>query len=130
MDSKNQFFYFCLSIVIGFTAGLPYEIFALFRQIFRCDKQKNRTLGVILDVIYPILVALLCVFAQFIFRFPAFRVYMWIGYALGFIIYLKILRRTLAFLQKTCYNKLAKVLRKAKIKKKLSKKGGRVYDTR
>ena len=118
MDSKNQFFYFCLSIAIGFTAGLPYEIFALLRQIFRCDTSKNKPISVILDVIYPLIFALICIFAQFIFRFPAFRAYIWIGYALGFIIYLKILRRTLAFLQKTCYNKLAKVLRKAKKREK------------
>ena len=130
MDSKNQLFYFCLSIVIGFAAGLPYEMFAAVRQAFGCNRSKNKALGIVLDVIYPLCFAILCIFAQFIFHFPAFRVYIWMGCTLGFIIYLKILRRTLAFLQKTCYNMLAKILRKAKIKKKLSKKGGRVYDTR
>ena len=130
MDSKNQFFYFCLCIITGFLAGIPYEIFVLLRQAFRCDRGKNKALNIILDLIYPVFFAIFCVFMQFILHFPALRVYMWAGYALGFIIYLKILRRILAFLQKLCYNNLAKVLRKAKIKKKLSKKGGRVYDTR
>lgn len=130
MDSKNQLYYFCLSLLVGFVAGISYELFAIARQIFRCEKGKNKALGVILDIIYPIIFAILCVFAQFCFQFPAFRVYIWIGYAVGFIIYLKILRRILAFLQKVCYNKLAKVLRKANFRKKLSKKGGRVYDKR
>ena len=130
MDSKNQLFYFCLCIVVGFLAGLPYEIVVLIRGVFRCGRGKNKVLGVVLDVIYPIFVSLICIFMQFILRFPAFRAYMWIGYAVGFIIYLKILRRILAFLQKLCYNKLAKVLRKVNIKKKSPKKGGRIYDTR
>jgi hypothetical protein len=111
-------------------SGIPYEIVVLLRGIFRCERGKNKIIGVVLDVIYPIFVALVCAFMQFILHFPAFRVYMWIGYAVGFIIYLKILRRILAFLQKTCYNKLAKVLRRVNIKKKIPKKGGRVYDTR
>ena len=130
MDSKNQLFYFCLCILVGFLAGLPYEIVVLLRGVFRCERGKNKVLSVVLDVIYPIFVALICVFMQFILHFPAFRAYMWIGYAVGFIIYLKILRRILAFLQKLCYNKLAKVLRKVNIKKKSPKKGGRIYDTR
>ncbi|MBQ7913497.1 MAG: spore cortex biosynthesis protein YabQ [Clostridia bacterium] len=126
MDSKNQLLYFCLCILVGFLAGLPYEIFAFLRAIFRCDRGKNKTLSVLLDVLYPIFFALICVFMQFILRFPGFRAYMWIGYAVGFIIYLKILRRILAFLQKSCYNSLVKVLRKVNIKKKSPKKGGRV----
>ena len=130
MDSKNQLFYFCLCILVGFSGGLPYEIFVILRRVFRCERGKSKTLGVILDVIFPIFFAVICIFMQFILRFPNFRAYMWIGYAVGFIIYLKILRRILDFLQKTCYNMFAKVLRKVKIKKKLSKKGGRVYDTR
>ena len=130
MDSKNQLFYFCLCVLVGFLVGLPYEIIVLLRGIFRCERGKNKILGVVLDVVYPIFVAFVCVFMQFILHFPAFRGYMWIGYAVGFIIYLKILRRILAFLQKTCYNMLARVLRKVIIKKKSPKKGGRVYDTR
>jgi hypothetical protein len=123
MDSKNQLFYLCICIVVGFAAGILYEAFVCFRLIFRCDKGKNKILGFLLDIIYPVCVAFFCVFMQFFLHFPAFRVYMWIGYAVGFTIYLKILRRTLAFLQKTCYNKLAKVLRKAKIKRKTLQKG-------
>ena len=125
MDSKNQLFYFCVCIVVGFSVGLVYEPFAFLRQIAGCNRKKRRLLGVILDATFPIFFAIACVFAQFILRFPSFRAYMWIGYALGYIIYLKILRRILAFLQKLCYNHLAKVLRKAKNKEKTFQMGGR-----
>ena len=130
MDSKNQLLYFCLCILSGFAVGIFYEIIVFLRAIFRCERGKSKTFGVVLDVIFPIFLAIIFVLMQFILRFPGFRGYMWIGCGVGFIIYLKILRRILAFLQKTCYNMLARVLRKVKIKKKLSKKGGRVYDTR
>ena len=125
MDSKNQLFYFCICIVVGFFVGLVYEPFAFLRQVAGCNRKKRSPLGVIIDVLFPVIVALTCIFVQFILRFPSFRVYMWIGYALGYIIYLKILRRTLAFLQKLCYNLLAKVLRKAKNKEKTLQMGGR-----
>lgn len=125
MDSKNQLFYFCVCIVVGFFVGLVYEPFAFLRQVAGCNCKKRSPLGVIFDVLFPVIVALTCIFVQFILRFPSFRVYMWIGYALGYIIYLKILRRTLAFLQKLCYNLLAKVLRKAKNKEKTFQMGGR-----
>ena len=130
MDSKNQLFYFCICLLTGFFAGILYEPFAFLRQILRCNRGKNKILGIAVDILYPILFACICISVQFYLRLPAFRVYMWIGYAVGFIIYLKILRRILAFLQKTCYNMLARVLRKVIIKKKSPKKGGRVYDTR
>ena len=123
MDSKDQLFYFCICIITGFAAGILYEPFACARKIFGCDKGKSKTLGVIIDVIFPVLVALFCILTQFIFRFPAFRVYMWIGYAFGYVIYLKILRRILAFCQNLCYNTLARVLRKANIKRKILQKG-------
>jgi hypothetical protein len=46
-----------------------------------------------------------------------------LGYAIGLIIYLKILHRTLAIFEKVCYNMFTKVVKKAKSKKKLSKRG-------
>lgn len=43
---------------------------------------------------------------------------MWIGYALGGIIYAKTLRKIVAFLENMCYNKIIKVIKKAKKKEK------------
>lgn len=126
MDSKHQFTYFCLCIFVGFVGGILYENFAFLRKILRCPHGKNRVLGGIIDTVFCLSFAGLCTASAFWLRFPSFRVYMWIGYALGFLIYLKTLRRIVAFLQKVCYNVLCKIVKKAKFKKKLSKTGDKL----
>ena len=97
--------------------------FAADKQIasfvfFGCEKREN-IIGICLDVAFFVLYAIACVYLAFRWNFPWVRGYMWIGYALGGVLYCKTLRRILAFLEKVCYNKLAKVAKKAKIKKKL-----------
>lgn len=121
MDSKNQFTVFCFCVVVGFLGGIVYEVFAFFRALFGCGKGKNKLLGAVCDVLFFIVFAALCVAAAFILEFPRFRVYMWLGYAVGGIIYAKTLRRIVAFSEKVCYNILIKAVKKAKSKKKLSK---------
>jgi hypothetical protein len=49
---------------------------------------------------------------------------MWIGYAFGGIIYLKSLHIILAFLQNVCYNRITKIVKKAKKREKTLKKEG------
>lgn len=121
MDSARQFPVFLLCILIGFGGGILYEVFAFFRLLFRCEKRKNKFLCILPDVTFFIVFAFVCVYTAFMLDFPEFRVYMWIGYALGGVIYSKTLRRILAFLEKVCYNNLAKIAKKAKTKKKLLK---------
>lgn len=123
MDSKHQFIYFCLCVVVGFVGGILYENFAFLKKFLRFPRGK-KVLDGVLDVTFCGCFALLCTFSAFWLGFPSFRFYMWIGYALGFLIYLKTLRRIVAFLQKVCYNVLCKIAKRAKSKKKLSKNGG------
>jgi hypothetical protein len=47
---------------------------------------------------------------------------MWIGYAVGGIIYLKTLHRMVAFFKKVCYNRLNLLVKKAKNARKNSQK--------
>ena len=126
MDGKGQFSVFCLCVVVGFVGGLLYELFVLLRAVFCCGRGKNKLVGVLLDVAFFVSFAGLCTYAAYRFRFPDLRFYMWIGYGLGWIIYLKTLRRIVAFLQKVCYNKAIKVVKKVKTKKKLSKTGDKI----
>ena len=126
MDSKGQLGVFCLCVAIGFVGGILYEFFILFRMIFRCDMGKNKGVGIALDIAFFVAFGVLCIYGAYRFCFPSLRFYMWIGYALGYIIYLKTLRRILAFLQKVCYNKAIKVAKKVKAKKKLSKMGDKI----
>ena len=118
MDTKNQFAYFLLSVAIGFVGGLLYELFALVRLLFRVKNGKRKALGVGIDIMFCICFAILCIYASFFLHFPDFRGYICIGWLVGGIIYLKILHRIVAFLEKVCYNVLVKMVTKARSKEK------------
>lgn len=122
MDTQNQFAYFLLSLLIGLIGGLLYEIFAFFRLVFRCDRGKCKPLGITLDVFFGLAFAILCIFTSFLLRFPDFRVYMGVGWLIGLIIYAKTLRRIVAFCEKVCYNSIARMVERAKNKKKTLKR--------
>lgn len=118
MDTKNQFAYFLLSVAIGFVGGLLYELFALVRLLFRVKGGKRKGFGIGIDIAFCICFAILCIYACFSLYFPDFRGYMCIGWLVGGIIYLKILHRIVAFLEKVCYNVLVKMVTKARSKEK------------
>ena len=122
MDTQNQFTYFLLSIVIGLVGGLLYEIVAFFRLIFGCNRGKIQAIGIVLDIIFGIIFAILCIFASFLLRFPDFRVYMGLGWIIGLIIYSKTLRIIVAFFEKVCYNSIARMVKRAKSRKKTLKR--------
>ena len=122
MDSANQFTYFCLCVLSGFIGGIFYEPFALLRILFGCNKGKNRVVGNILDILFCLTFTFLCIIACYLFHFPDFRLYMFLGFGVGIGIYLKSLHRILAFFQKVCYNMLTKLISKAKKTKKNSVK--------
>ena len=124
MDAKGQFSVFLLCIGIGLCGGIIYEVFAFFRLLAGCERGKNKTLGIVLDGLFGLIFAFWGIFTAYFFRFPQFRWYMCLGWVLGGIIYLKTLRRIVAFLEKVCYNVAVKVANKAKARKKLFKKRG------
>ena len=121
MDSQGQFRCFCLCLCVGFVGGIVYEFFSVVRTLLGCRRGKNRIIEICLDVVFFCIFAFICIYAAYVLRFSAFRVYTWIGYALGITIYLKTLHRILAFLENIFYNKLIKVIKKARKTKKLSK---------
>lgn len=124
MDTKNQLSVFCLCFLIGFLGGALYEIFALFRWIFGCEQGKNKLLGLAIDVSFFIIYAFFCVFASYFFQFEDFRAYRWLGFGVGGWLYAKTLRRIVAFLEKLCYNRLHRRIKKPRRKEKLSNSGG------
>ena len=118
MDTKGQFSVFCICIAVGFVGGLLYESFSVLRWIFGCPRGKSKALCVALDILFFLSFAVLCVFAAYTFRFPAFRTYMWLGYGIGFLLYLKIVHRIVAFFENMCYNKATKLIKKLKNREK------------
>ena len=124
MDTGNQFAVFGLCVGVGFVGGVLYEAFAFLRFLLGCPRRKNKVLGGALDIAFFLLFACVCVWAAYVFQFPDFRVYMWLGYALGGILYLKTLHEIVAFFEKVCYNSVTKLIKKAKKREKtLSKRG-------
>ena len=123
MDTKNQFSVFCLCLAVGFIGGLIYEIFAFFRWIFGCGRGENKFFGGLLDFLFFVSFAIFCIFSSVLLRFSGFRVYMWLGFGLGGMIYSKTLRRIVAFLENMCYNLSCKIVIKAKARKNSLNRG-------
>lgn len=120
---SNEFGVFTVCVAVGFLMGIVYEPFCLIRRLF-CRKGKRMWISVLTDVLFFTLFTVVAVFTAYAFQFPSFRVYMWLGYAVGGIIYLKSLHRILAFLQIMCYNEITKLIKKAKKREKTLKKEG------
>ena len=123
MDTGTQFAVFGICVGVGFIGGVLYEAFAFLRFLLGCPRGKNKILGGALDIAFFVAFALVCVWATYVFNFPDFRVYMWLGYILGGILYLKTLHEIVAFFEKVCYNSITKLIKKAKNREKaLSKR--------
>ena len=123
MDTSNQFAVFGLCVGVGFIGGILYEAFAFLRFLLGCPRGKNKFLEAVLDVAFCIAFACVCVVAAYVLRFPDFRAYTWLGYALGGILYLKTLHQIVAFFENLCYNSIRKFIKKAKRREKtLSKR--------
>ena len=129
MDTERQLFVFLICVAVGFGYGIVYEPFYLIGRILGGKREKRKILRAVLDVTYFIGFAFVHIYAAYWFHFPSFRVYMWIGYAVGWIIYLKTLRRIVAFLQNVCYNRITKLVKRQKNERKTLKKRLR-YDAR
>lgn len=120
MDANNQLQIFFACILVGFLGGVLYEIFGVFRRIFGYRRKRKTAIYAVFDILYFLTFAVFCIFSAVLLHFPAFRVYMLVGYAVGEIIYLKTLRIILAFLINICYNSLAKVVKRFKKARKNS----------
>lgn len=118
MDAKGQLGVFCLSVAVGFVGGILYEFFALTERALRRVRGGERAARVTCDILFFLSFAALCIFLSYAGVLPSFRWYLWLGYALGGILYLKTLRRMVAFLEKLCYNGCKKIGQKAKKQEK------------
>ena len=124
MDTQNQFAVFGLCLCIGFLGGVLYEPLGAIRFMLGCNRGKNKGFGYAIDLLFWIVFAVFVTVANYAFHFPDFRVYTWLGYALGGILYLKTLHEIVAFFEKVCYNSITKLIKKAKKREKtLSKRG-------
>ena len=92
METVAEIAVFFQSLAIGFFGGVFYEPFSVLRWIFGVKRGKNKPLGVALDVLFFAAFAVFAIFAATALQFPAFRWYIGVGYAVGLLLYLKILQ--------------------------------------
>ena len=122
MDSLGQFSIFIKCVGIGFCGGVLYEILSILKFPWIKHKKIAKILQSIADGIFWFGFCIGSVWLSYTFEFPAFRVYIWIGYLVGGILYLKILHKIVAFFKKICYNEISKGIKRATDKDKTLKK--------
>ena len=107
MDSQNQFFIFLQCVAIGVIGGVLYELFTALGLL--CRANKYRLVRATFDILFWLSFTIMSIISSYAFHFPSFRAYMWIGYCAGGILYLKSVRRIVAFFEKVCYNMAIKI---------------------
>jgi len=109
MDSLGQLSIFLQCVGIGFCGGVLYEILSIFKFPWIKRKKLAKILQSIADGMFWLGFFLGSVWLSYAFEFPAFRVYIWIGYLVGGILYLKILHKIVAFSKKYVIMRYRKV---------------------
>ena len=126
MDTKGQIVVFLWYLAIGFGCGVLYDVFTPFRLLIRKKAKKNGGIAIgAMDVGFWIGVWLITGACAYALRLPTVRGYAWLALLIGGIIYLKSLRRIVAFLQNLCYNICKRIHPKPKFGKNARKKAER-----
>ena len=105
--SSNQFYFFIESLFMGVLLGVFYEIFHLLKVVL-----KNKIVGEIIDFSFFPVICISYLKAGEIFNFPNFRLYIFIGVLLGFVIYLLSFHEMLAKVFRLVYNKTVSFIRR------------------
>ena len=120
MDTAGQLGRFLLCVLLGGLGGALYDVLSLFAP--KSPKKAGKILRFWAYVAFFALFAVGCVWAFSRFRFPAFREYFYLGFAVGMIIYLKSLHKAVAFFKNLCYNVGKKWINRLKNRKSFRKK--------
>ena len=75
----------------------------------------------IFDILFFAVFAVFTVLLGALLKFPDFRAFMGVGYAVGLILYLKSIHRILDFFEKKCYNTVKKAVKRLKLRKNTKK---------
>ena len=105
--ASKQIFFFIESLFLGVSFGFCYEIFHLFKVLF-----KSKIIGEIIDFLFLPVLCLGLLKAGVIFTFPNFRLYIFIGVLVGFAIYMLSFHEMLAKVCNLVYNKTISFIRR------------------
>ena len=103
MATQGQFLYFFATVFFGFLGGFIWQAISLIRLPF-CAKKAEKFVKIGADILFFMVFGGICCLLAAQFCFPDHRLYMYVGYALGLLIYSKTLKNLLDFLKKVCYN--------------------------
>lgn len=105
MDSSGQFYLFSICLLLGIGIGVLYDGLRLVTAgISLIFNGKSGFLKSFCEFFAFFCGAALFVFLSAWLSFPQIRLYMYLGIALGGLLYLKSWHRILDFLKKVCYN--------------------------
>ena len=105
--SSNQFYFFIESLFMGVLLGLCYEIFYFLKMIL-----KRKILDQIIDFLFLPVVCIVYLKMSEILNFPNFRLYIFMGVLLGFLIYRLSFYEMLAKVFSLVYNKTESFIRR------------------
>jgi hypothetical protein len=97
---------FLLCIALGMVGGVLYDVIVFPARRLGAYKRSNSIIGIFIDVMFFVALAILASLATYFFALPDFRGYFWVGYCVGGIIYLKTLHKIIAFFENMCYNSI------------------------
>ena len=108
-DTFSQIFVLIACLFAGILGGVLYEPFWLIRRTL-----VERAIGILTDLIFFIVFAVIFVAVSVIFDFPAVRPYMLLGAMCGLLLYLVSLHRIVAFFIDKLYNVCKKFILRIK----------------
>ena len=116
--SDNQFYFFILSVSIGFALSPLFSVSDLLKS-----KVRRRWIGAIFDVVaFTLFGALFCRFF-FVYGFPDLRPYMIVGAIVGIVLYKKTFHFTLAKIAEKAYTVTVRIKRRINERRKMKNDG-------
>ena len=114
MNGADQFYIFLVCAVYGVFSGVIYDV--IYCAVLPFKKRWVKIAG---DLLFSAVFIVLYIFLSLLFSFPAFRLYMFLGCAVGFYLYLKSFHKIVAFFALKVYNRIQTKISNTKKDKKV-----------
>ena len=92
MNGADQFYIFLICVTFGIFSGIFYDV--IYCAVLPFRRAWVKIAG---EFLFAVIFTLLFIFLSLLFGFPAFRIYMLLGCAAGFCLYLKSFHKIVAF---------------------------------
>lgn len=107
-ETLKQSYIFLGSIYFGLICGIIKNVIDLILKTFK----NNRILTLILDIVFSFIFSIIFIICINVVNFGEFRVYLILGYVLGFVLEIKTLGFLVDFVLKKIYTFICKIYSK------------------